>query len=220
MKTPILNNPWIYFFKNNLLTFILFLPIFIFIITTIIFALLWKNKSSSTVQNKFPVENGIIGFPPILPNDGKYIQWTFLHLNDVYEMLPLDQGRKGGLARVAHLRQLLKQENSQTFTILSGDFLSPSALSQAKINGTTLNGKQMIASFNTLGLDFVTFGNHEFDLNETELISRMNESTFTWISSNVFRNDSNQPFCSSIPYKLIHINKIRILLIGLTIDDR
>jgi 5'-nucleotidase len=218
MKTPILNNPWIYFFKNNLLTFILFLPIFIFIITTIIFALLWKNKSSSTVQNKFPVENGIIGFPPILPNDGKYIQWTFLHLNDVYEMLPLDEGRKGGLARVAHLRQLLKQENSQTFTILSGDFLSPSALSQAKINGTTLNGKQMIASFNTLGLDFVTFGNHEFDLNQTELISRMNESTFTWISSNVFQSETNQSFYLSIPYKVLIVNEIRILLIGLTID--
>jgi 2',3'-cyclic-nucleotide 2'-phosphodiesterase (5'-nucleotidase family) len=34
-----------------------------------------------------------------------------------------------------------------------------------------LNGKQMIQAFNTLGLDFVIFGNHEFDLNESELIS-------------------------------------------------
>ena len=42
------------------------------------------------------------------------------------------------------------------------------------------------ATLNILGIDFVTFGNHEFDLNQTELISRMNESTFTWISSNVF----------------------------------
>ena len=115
MKTPftltsIQNTPWINFFKNNFFLVILFLPIFIFIITTCIFAFLWKNKSSSTLQNKFPIENGIIGFPPILPNDGKYIQWTFLQLNDVYEMLPLDEGRKGGLARVAHLRQLLKKK--------------------------------------------------------------------------------------------------------------
>ena len=31
-----------------------------------------------------------------------------LQLNDVYEMLPLDEGRKGGLARVARVRQLIK----------------------------------------------------------------------------------------------------------------
>ena len=77
----------------------------------------------------------------------------------------------------------------------------------------------MIAAFNILGLDFVTFGNHEFDLNQTELISRMNQSTFTWISSNIFRKDSTEPFYSSIPYKLLNIDKVRIVLIGLTIDD-
>jgi len=76
----------------------------------------------------------------------------------------------------------------------------------------------MIASLNTLGLDFVTFGNHEFDLTETELISRMKESSFTWISSNVFQSESNQSFSTSIPYKLINIDQVRILLIGLTIE--
>ncbi len=185
--------------------------------TTITFAVLWK-RSKSDRDPVYAVNKGAIGFPPILPNDGKYIQWTFLQLNDVYEMLPLDEGRKGGLARVARVRQLLQQENSQTYTILSGDFLSPSALSQAKINGTTLNGRQMISTLNILGLDFVTFGNHEFDLNQTELISRMNESKFTWISSNVFQSGTNQSFYSSIPFKVITVNEIRILLIGLTID--
>ncbi len=140
------------------------------------FGLLWGlGYSSPFSSKKYAVNNGVIGFPPLLPNDGKYLQWTILQLNDVYEMLPLDQQRKGGLACV---RQLLLQENPHTFTILAGDFLSPSALSQAKGNG-----KQMIATFNTLGLDFITFANHEFYLNQTELISRMNESTFKWISN-------------------------------------
>jgi 5'-nucleotidase/UDP-sugar diphosphatase len=206
-------------FRKHASKAFLILIIIVLLITTITFAILWKNQSSFRFLNKFSVENGIIGFPPILPNDGKYIEWTILHLNDVYEMLPLDEGKKGGLARVAHLRELLLQENPLTFTILSGDFLSPSALSQSKLNGTMLNGKQMIASFNTLGLDFVTFGNHEFDLNETELISRMNESKFTWISSNVFQSETNQSFSSSIRYKLIHIHEVRILIIGLTIDN-
>jgi 5'-nucleotidase len=189
-------------------------------ITTITFGVLWNHsKSYSTNNYIYAVEKGKIGFPIRLPNDGKYLQWTFLQLNDVYEMVPLNQGKKGGLARVARVRQLLLQENPQTFTVLAGDLLSPSALSQAKVNGTPLNGKQMIASFNTLGLDFITFGNHEFDLSQSELISRMNESKFTWISSNVFQNGTNQPFSSSIRYKIIPINEINILLIGLTIDS-
>jgi 5'-nucleotidase/UDP-sugar diphosphatase len=213
------NNPLTKFFQhNNFLTLFFISCIITLLTTTIIFAVLWQNKSFSSSKIKFAVDNGSIGFGPILPDDGEYVQWTILHLNDVYEMLPLDNGKKGGLARVAYVRQLLLEENHQTYTILSGDFLSPSALSQSIVNGTILNGRQMIASLNILGLDFVTFGNHEFDLSEIELIRRMNESKFTWISSNVFRNGSNQTFSSSIRYKILTISEVRILLIGLTID--
>ncbi|CAF4961084.1 unnamed protein product, partial [Rotaria sp. Silwood1] len=109
-------------------------------ITTITFAMLW-NRSKSSSNYMHSVHKGTIGYPIRLPNDGKYIQWTFLQLNDVYEMLPLDQGRKGGLARVARVRQLLLEENPRTYTVLVGDFLSPSALSQSEINGTILNGR-------------------------------------------------------------------------------
>ncbi len=49
-----------------------------------------------------------------------------------------------------------------------------------------LNGKQMIATFNVLGLDYATLGNHEFDLKEASLRSRLNESRFEWIESNVY----------------------------------
>ncbi|CAF1076512.1 unnamed protein product [Rotaria sordida] len=220
---PSLNSKWsqwskLVHDKNRLLIIVIISLIIISLtITTITFAVL-LNRSKSSAHYLYAVDKGTIGFPIRLPNDGKYIQWTFLQLNDVYEMLPLDHGRKGGLARVAHVRELLLEENSQTYTILSGDFLSPSALSQSKVNGTTLNGRHMVASMNTLGIDFVTFGNHEFDLNENDLITRINESKFTWISTNVFKRGSNQSFPLTIPYKILSIDKINILLIGLTID--
>ncbi|CAF1442920.1 unnamed protein product [Adineta steineri] len=204
--------------KNSFIFYgILCLIIISLTVTTIIFGVLWKGEKSKS-NSVYAVAKGTIGFPNRLPDDGEYIQWTVLQLNDVYEMLPLDEGRKGGLARVARVRQLLLEENVHTYTILSGDFLSPSALSQSIINGTTLNGRQMIASMNTLGIDYVAFGNHEFDLNETELISRMKESTFTWIASNVFQPNNDQPFSSSIKYKILTIKNIQILFIGLTID--
>ncbi|CAF3627605.1 unnamed protein product [Rotaria sp. Silwood1] len=185
-------------------------------ILTIVYASLWRNNQ--TISNNYPVENGIIGSRISLPNDGQYIQWNFLQMNDVYELLPLDRGRKGGLARVAYIRKLLKEENFHTYTIAAGDFLSPSALSLSTVNGTILNGKQMIATMNILGVDYMIFGNHEFDLTENDLITRMNESIFTWINTNVFYRNNNQLFGSSISHKILIINTIRILLIGLTID--
>ncbi|CAF1367000.1 unnamed protein product [Adineta steineri] len=187
-----------------------------FLILTIVFASLYHNSNPSSIV--YAVEKGAIGFPIRLPNDGRYIQWTFLHLNDVYELLPLYNGRKGGLARVAYIRKLLKEENSYTYTILAGDFLSPSVLSRSEINGTYLNGRHMIETFNTMGLDFVTFGNHEFDLNEKDLLLRMNESKFSWISTNIYRKNSPELFGTSISHKILIINEVRILIIGLTID--
>jgi 5'-nucleotidase len=215
-----------YCFIYSILTTILI----VLLILTIVFGTLWgrcSNKSKSNVVSNstsnnsltaYAIANGIIGFPPRLPNDGRYVQWTFLHMNDVYELLPLDSGRKGGLARVAYMRQLLLNENNNTITILAGDLVSPSALGTASVNGTLLNGKQMIATMNILGLDYMTFGNHEFDLSETNLLARMNESTFTWISSNVFRANSSEPFGSSITHKIITIDSVRILIIAFTLE--
>ena len=82
-------------------------------------------------------------------------------MNDVYELLPLDQGQKGGLARVAYLRELLLEENKNIITILAGDLISPSALRVSQVNGSALHGKQMIATMYTLGLNLATFGSHE-----------------------------------------------------------
>ncbi|MFM7576381.1 MAG: metallophosphoesterase, partial [Microcystaceae cyanobacterium] len=98
------------------------------------------------------------------------IPFTLLHFNDVYEIMPIAGGKWGGLARVATLRQRLKQENPHTYTVLAGDLLSPSALGTAQVKGERLAGKQMVAVLNQLGLDYATFGNHEFDLSETEFL--------------------------------------------------
>ena len=53
---------------------------------------------------------------------------VFLQLNDIYEITPLDNGRVGGIARVASIRNELISKYGNIYTILSGDFISPSAL--------------------------------------------------------------------------------------------
>lgn len=121
-------------------------------------------------------------------------KFTILQLNDVYEIAPLDNGKYGGLARVAHVRQDLLKENPKVFTVLAGDFVSPSLLGTLPDStGTRLKGKQMVETLNVMGLDYVAFGNHEFDIDSVSLQNRINESTFEWIGSNVRRRDK-MPF--------------------------
>ena len=115
--------------------------------------------------------------------DDGIIEVTFLQLNDVYEIAPLSDGL-GGLARVAGLRQQLLAENPNTLTILAGDFISPSVVGTLKHEGKRIRGKQMIETLNALGLDYVVFGNHEFDYDLEDLQARLNESRFTWFAAN------------------------------------
>ena len=112
------------------------------------------------------------------------VNFTFLQLNDVYEIAPLEGGKVGGMARVEKLHQDLLKENSNTFMFMAGDFLNPSLLGTLKYKGERIKGKQMIEVMNAMNFDLVALGNHEFDLNEEEFQQRLNESNFQWIATN------------------------------------
>jgi len=127
-----------------------------------------------------------------LPTDDGKIELVFLQLNDVYEIAPSDGGKIGGMARVATLVKKLERENPNTFCVLAGDFLNPSLIGQLKIDGKRIKGEQMVQAMNAVGVDFVTFGNHEFDVKQHELQARMNESDFTWIGTSVREVVDNQ----------------------------
>ncbi|AFK01862.1 5'-Nucleotidase domain-containing protein [Emticicia oligotrophica DSM 17448] len=121
---------------------------------------------------------------------------TFLHMNDVYEISPLDNGKIGGMARVATVRQNLLKENPNTITVLSGDFLSPSVIGTLRYEGKSIKGKQMVDAMNTVGVDWVCLGNHEFDLDQKDLQERINESKFNWLNTNALEkiNGEYVPF--------------------------
>lgn len=128
-------------------------------------------------------------------DDGK-IDVTFLQINDVYEIAPLNGGKEGGMARVATLKKEYRQKNPNTFLVIAGDFVSPSVYNSLKYEGKAVRGRQMIEALNAAGLDIAMFGNHEFDIKESELQDRMNESSALWLSSNSFHkvNGKTAPF--------------------------
>jgi len=127
--------------------------------------------------------------------DSNNIYFTVLQLNDVYEIAPVQKGKYGGMARVETIRQELLKEDVNTFTVLAGDFLNPSLLGTMKLDGEGVKGRQMVEVMNAMNFDLVAFGNHEFDISYKDLQSRLNESNFAWMSSNVLHNVDGRTHC-------------------------
>ena len=141
------------------------------------------------------------------------VRITLLQVNDVYVMEPVDEGRRGGLARLATLIKRIRRDNPATLVALAGDLISPSAVS------ALLRGQHMVAGMNAVGLDLATFGNHEFDFGPAVLVERMRESAFTWLSANVLDTRSGRPFGGARSELVLTLAGVRVGLFGLTTPD-
>lgn len=153
-----------------------------------------KNKAVSEVITQPETEQTVV---EEIIEDGE-IEIVIVQINDVYEIAPLENGKVGGMARVAQLVADLREENPNTMLVHAGDFLNPSLIGTLKMDGEKVRGKQMIEVMNSMNFDLVAFGNHEFDLKYPDLQKRLNESNFQWIGTNVqlVTPEGNVPFYS------------------------
>ena len=130
------------------------------------------------------------------------LEFQILQMNDVYEISPSASDNIGGLARVATIRIELLTNNPNTLTVLAGDFISLSVIGTLKFEGKRIRGKQMVETLNTLGLDWVVFGNHEFYYDDlADLQARLDESNFSWLAGNAKLKGitGTQPFFKNKP---------------------
>jgi 5'-nucleotidase len=138
---------------------------------------------------------------------------TILQLNDVYQIAPVDRGRRGGMARVATLRKKIISQSPNTLFMLAGDFISPSVASRL------FKGKQMIDALNSSGLDVATLGNHEFDFGADVLRERMKESRFAYTIANVFDKQTGRPFGGAQEYIIREMGGARVAIFGLLLAE-
>jgi 5'-nucleotidase len=141
------------------------------------------------------------------------IRVTLLQVNDVYQFNPVDQSTTGGLARVLTLKKNIQKENPNTLFLLAGDTISPS------VESITYKGAQMIDAWNTIGLDYATFGNHEFDFGPDVLKQRMQESKFGWIAANVIDPTTGKPFGGVEPDVIREFGGVKIGIFGLVLPE-
>jgi 5'-nucleotidase / UDP-sugar diphosphatase len=147
---------------------------------------------------------------------------TIVHLNDIYEIQPIEGGKFGGPARVATVIDRVKKEKGAVLTTLGGDYLSPSALGTAKVDGQPLAGRQMVDVLGLMGLEIATLGNHEFDVSEARFREHVAQAKFRIVSTNV--TDANGKPFDGIPTSVIVPVKaggrtLRVGFIGVTVGS-
>ncbi|HET6892952.1 MAG TPA: 5'-nucleotidase C-terminal domain-containing protein [Pyrinomonadaceae bacterium] len=140
---------------------------------------------------------------------------TLLQVNDVYQFAPVDRGTRGGIARVMTLKKEIQKESPNTIFLLAGDTISPS------VESITYKGAQMIDSWNAAGLDYATFGNHEFDFGPKPdvLLARMKESRFVWLAANVIDRTTGVAFGGAQPYVIREFDGVKIGIFGLVLPE-
>jgi 5'-nucleotidase len=141
------------------------------------------------------------------------VKVTLLQVNDVYQFAPVDQGTTGGLARVLTLTKSIREQNPNTLFLMAGDTISPS------VESITYKGAQMIDAWNAAGLDYATFGNHEFDFGPDVLRERIKESKFGWIAANVIDLKTGKPFGDVPPFVIREFNGVKVGLFGLVLPE-
>lgn len=122
-------------------------------------------------------------------------------INDVYSMI--------NLPKLFTLILLITSTGNiqNYYTTLNGDFLSPSQLSSID------EGKGMIQALNYMNMNYVCFGNHEFDVPKYSLSERINEFNGDWLSTNI------QEFDGTVKYSISDKGGIKIAWLGLCMDN-
>jgi 5'-nucleotidase len=151
--------------------------------------------------------------PPADASASESVRVTLLQVNDVYQISPVERGRRGGLARVHTLRKQIQAESPHTLYLLGGDTLAPSVASNI------FKGRQMIAVWNATGLDLAVLGNHEFDFGDAVLRERMKESRFTWLATNVIDRKTGRPFGDTPPVVVREFGGVKVGFFGLLTPD-
>jgi 2',3'-cyclic-nucleotide 2'-phosphodiesterase (5'-nucleotidase family) len=150
---------------------------------------------------------------------------TIIGINDIYRIEGVANGTRGGMARVRTLREEFSDQG-EVLILHGGDALSPAAMS------LKFGGQNMVDIMNHLDGDadafdehlFITFGNHEFDLKDGALLdTRVEESQFTWINSNIVwaKDDQGNPIIEAEnekPTAVLEVRGRKIGIYGMTLD--
>ncbi|MDK9717023.1 MAG: bifunctional metallophosphatase/5'-nucleotidase [Trichlorobacter sp.] len=156
-------------------------------------------------------------------NQSSRYQFTLVHMNDTHSHLePVAvnlamQGETvtaqlGGFARLKTVVDQMRAEDRELLLLHGGDVV------QGTLYFTLFNGLPEFDFLNLLGLDAMTFGNHEFDRGPEAIPAWIKRSRFPWLSANI--DFSAEPALAGLvkPYLIKEVHGEKIAIIGVTTE--
>src|SRR5450759_2570949 len=150
------------------------------------------------------------------------IPFTILDTNDVHGQLAAS-GSNPGMARVAAVVNGVRSSVGASNVLLvdAGDEMQGSLLSNLQ------KGAPTIATFNAMGYNVATFGNHEFDWGQTVLGDRTTQATYPFVTANIVKNDTGncatagwtKPDFADDPFTIQTVNGVRVAFVGVTTQE-
>lgn len=166
-----------------------------------------QSCSASKEPNELEVVP-CVGFRRPLGAEGTFLR--IVMVNDVYKLAnypPLAQ-----LLRV--VRGAQAQQNCKVISLLNGDFLSPC------IETSLDSGRAMCEVLNTVPMDYVCFGNHEFDVGLTSLQQKTQAFKGVWLNGNISQPKFLGRDGRELPkYAMVEVGGRKVCLTGVTTDD-
>ena len=160
---------------------------------------------------------------------GSSVAFTILHTNDFHGQLVGPPGS----ARVANYVNGVRTAVGAGNVLLvdGGDQLQGSLLSNLGDGTATGKGIPTIATYNAMGYNVATFGNHEFDWGQVNLGNRTTEALYPYVTANIVQNDTGNcatagwtlPSFADAPYEIITVgvapNTVNVAFIGVTTQE-
>lgn len=149
---------------------------------------------------------------------------TLVHLNDTHSHLEPEEvnltiggvattAQLGGFARLKTAIDLMRAEDPNLLLLHGGDAV------QGTLYFTLFNGTVEYDFLNLLGVDAMTFGNHEFDRGTAPIPGWINRCRFPWLSANI--DFSAEPAIEPLvtPYLVKEIQGEKVAIIGVTTES-
>jgi len=158
------------------------------------------------------------------------VTFTILHTNDFHGQLEAS-GSNPGSARVAQvINDIRKIKGAGNVLLVDiGDEMQGSLLSNLGDGTATGKGLPTIATYNAMGYQVATFGNHEFDWGQVNLANRTTEALYPYVTANIVKNDTGncstagweKPDFADAPYQILSVGSpaVNVAFIGVTTTE-
>ncbi|MCL2007268.1 MAG: 5'-nucleotidase C-terminal domain-containing protein [Treponema sp.] len=144
---------------------------------------------------------------PVQREVGRVYELVLLHTNDHHGRL-LPQNDRGGVAERATFINSVRARHQNVLLVDAGDMNTGTAFANL------FSGDLDIESYNLLGYDAATFGNHEFNVDLAKIQRQVALADFPFVSSNV--RMANGDFLGGNQYIVKEYEGFRVGIIGIT----